>query len=67
MSYTGRPRVHAKPIIFLHLCRRQDIYIYAISAMTDSSLCDVGVVSPSQHSILYIGTGKKEHVGYVRL
>ena len=28
MSYTGRPRVHAKPIIFLHLCRRQDIYIY---------------------------------------
>ena len=25
MSYTGRPRVHAKPIIFLHLCRRYDI------------------------------------------
>ena len=28
--------------------------------MTDSSLCDVGVVSLSQHSILYIGTGKKK-------
>jgi hypothetical protein len=27
-SYTGRPRVHAKPIIFLHLSRRQDINIY---------------------------------------